>query len=153
MKPYQVEIQIHPTVRNISHKKLQQDSQAILKALGWSKAALSLLLTDDSGIRPIHKHYLGDDTPTDVISFCHFEGEGPVPDWNGLPFLGDLVISVETARREALRHGHSLWYEICFYVCHGLLHFEGFEDHTPARRRRMFRIQEAVLEAAGISKK
>ncbi len=153
MGSHQVEVQIHPQVRNVSPEKLRRDTRAILKAMGWPPSSLSLLLTDDAGIRPIHKAYLGEDTPTDVISFCHFEGEGPAPVLKGVPFLGDLVISAETAKREARHQGHTFWYELCFYICHGLLHFAGFEDHTPARRRRMFRIQEAVLDSAGIGKK
>lgn len=153
MPACQIEIQIQSAKNyGLSEAAVRRDTAAILKALGWSSAALSLVLTDDAGIRPVHKEFLGDDTPTDVISFSQLEGEGPPARWGGVPFLGDLVISIETAAREARRHGHSLRYELCFYICHGLLHFEGFDDATPSMRRRMFRIQEAVLTASGIGK-
>lgn len=152
MSACRVEIQLQTAAYGLKEVSVRHDAKAILGALGWKSAGLSLVLTDDEGIRPVHKEYLGDDTPTDVISFSQLEGEGPVPRWGKIPFLGDLVISVETAAREARRHKHSLRYELCFYICHGLLHFEGFDDRTPAMRRRMFRIQEAVLTAAGIGK-
>lgn len=153
MNRYLVALQIQTSQPlAVTEAAVKRDAERILKTMGWTRAALSLVLTDDEGIRPVHKEFLNDDSPTDVISFSQLEGEGPQPLWEGLVFLGDLVISAETASREAARRGHSLRYELCFYICHGLLHFEGFDDRTPALRRRMFRIQEAVLAAAGIRK-
>lgn len=97
-----------------------------------SEIAVSLLLTDDEEIAAIHGEYLDDPTPTDVISFA----------------LGDeaeLAISVETARRLAKEHGHTLRAELALYVVHGLLHCCGFDDMTARERRAMRAAEREVM--------
>jgi probable rRNA maturation factor len=62
--------------------------------------------------------------------------------------LGDVVISVETAARQAKEHGHSLAQEIAFLLIHGMLHLFGYDDTTPAARRRMWTKQARLLAIA-----
>ena len=95
-----------------------------------------MLITDDAGIREINHAWLGKDRPTNVISFAMQEGAGAgvQPD-----LLGDVVISAETAARDALDAGVAVEHELCFLLLHGILHLLGFDHErgTAAEARRM----------------
>ncbi len=86
---------------------------------------LSIVITDDEQIREINRDYLDRDRPTNVISFAMQEGEG-----SGLQpgLLGDVVISAETAARDAAEAGLTFESELLFLLLHGILHLLGF-DH------------------------
>jgi probable rRNA maturation factor len=82
-----------------------------------------------------------------VLSFSQFEGEEfpfELPA-DSLP-LGDLVISIETAARQAAERHHSLATEIAFLAVHGTLHLLGYDHVTSAQRRAMWKQQEAIVE-------
>jgi probable rRNA maturation factor len=98
---------------------------------------VSLLLTDDREIARLHGEYLGDATPTDVISFA-------------LDGTAELVISVATAKRCAKAHGHPYRHELALYVVHGLLHVCGFDDVRPRARARMRAAERTVLRRLGL---
>ncbi len=103
--------------------------------------ALSFALTDDAGIRTINAEMLDHDYATDVLSFPM--NEEPVLE-------GEVLISAETARREADRRGHPAYHELLLYAVHGVLHLVGYDDHGSAARRRMRRAERAALAALGI---
>lgn len=90
---------------------------------------VSLALVDDEAMRELNRQYRGIDAPTDVLSFSQDEGPGPVP--GGTRLLGDVVVSVDTAARQAKAAGHSLDTEACHLVIHGVLHLLGYDDVTP----------------------
>lgn len=96
----------------------------ILNALACPEAELSLVLVDDSSISHMNATYLQRPWPTNVISFSQQEGEGS----SCQELLGDVVISVETAARQAQEVGGSLYAELCFLLIHGTLHLLGY-DH------------------------
>jgi len=106
-------------------ERLEQVAQKILNVSGCPDSELSLLLVDDEQIHEINRDYLDHDYPTNVISFAMREGEGAdvQPD-----LLGDVVISVETALRDASEAGTSFESELYFLLLHGVLHLLGF-DH------------------------
>lgn len=86
---------------------------------------ISLVFTDDKTIQELNKNYRGKDKPTDVLSFSQLEN----PEFGIEPItLGDLVISVETAKRQAKKYEHSLQREIERLLIHGTLHLLGY-DH------------------------
>lgn len=87
-------------------------------------------LVDDATIARVHAEFLGDDSPTDVITFHH----------------GEILLSVETACRQALELRTSKGKELALYLIHGLLHLAGYDDHEPDQRREMHKIQEIILE-------
>lgn len=95
-----------------------------------------MLVTDDAGIREINHAWLGKDRPTNVISFAMREGEGlsVQPE-----LLGDVVISAETAARDAAEAGVPAEHELCFLLLHGLLHLLGYDHErgTAEDARRM----------------
>jgi probable rRNA maturation factor len=97
---------------------------------------LSVLVTDDAGIREINHAWLGKDRPTNVISFAMQEGAGAgvQPD-----LLGDVVISADTAARDAAEAGAPVEHELCFLLLHGILHLLGYDHErgTAAEARRM----------------
>ncbi len=101
-------------------------------------AELSFLVVDDARMQQINREQLGHDYPTDVISF-------PLEDDPVL--MGDVVVSAETARREAAARGHPAYHELVLYAVHGVMHLLGFDDHSPADRRRMRRAERAALAA------
>jgi probable rRNA maturation factor len=87
---------------------------------------------------------LNRDYPTDVLAFPQHKGfPSPQPQ-----LLGDVVISVETAARQAKEHGHSLARELALLLIHGILHLFGYDDSTPAARRRMWSQQTHLLAIA-----
>lgn len=100
-------------------------AQRILSASGCPKAELSILLVDDAQIQVVNRDYLQRDKPTNVISFAMQEGEGSGIQPN---LLGDIVISTETAARDAEEAGLPFESELYFLLVHGILHLLGF-DH------------------------
>lgn len=101
---------------------------AALQAL----SGVDIILVSDRRIALLHGEFLGDPAPTDVITFLH----------------GEIVLSAETARREAFRRGLPLPREIARYVVHGLLHLGGWSDETPAAAVEMRSVQEKILRRA-----
>ena len=100
-----------------------------LSALGCEEAEVSLWLCDDETIKGLHREYFDIDEPTNVISFAQREGEFPDIEPE---MLGDVVISFETASRDAAEAGKALDDEVLFLAIHGILHLLGF-DHEGDR--------------------
>lgn len=118
---------------------------------GVDAAEVSVVLVDDERIHELNRDYRGVDRPTDVLSFAMREGEGePVQTEEGRELLGDIVISVETAERQANQYGHSLRRELAFLAVHGFLHLLGYDHQSPEQERVMFGKQEEVLSALGL---
>lgn len=93
--------------------------------MGYEGCEISLLFTDDDGIRALNSTYRGLDKPTNVLSFSMLEGELETP---FTEMLGDVVISVETAETEALEAGIHTEERLSQLLVHGILHLAGF-DH------------------------
>ena len=89
-------------------------------------------LISDGRIALLHRKFLGQSGPTDVMTFQH----------------GEIFISVETARRHARAFGNSFVHELKLYIVHGLLHLQGFDDQTPGEAYKMKRAQEKILRSA-----
>jgi probable rRNA maturation factor len=112
--------------------------RACLKLAGRKTEALSQLdevsvaLVSDRRIADLHRRFLNERGPTDVITFQH----------------GEIVISAETAKRQARAFQTSLEDELRLYIAHGLLHLHGYDDKTPAGAAEMKRLQESVVEKA-----
>ena len=109
--------------QKIDLTKTERIASRILDALECPEAELSIVVVDDAGIQELNRDYLGRDRPTNVISFPMLEGEesGIVP---GL--LGDVVISADTAARDAEEAGSTFEREFFFLLIHGILHLVGF---------------------------
>ncbi len=115
----------------------------MLRSLDLGDAELSVALTDDREIHELNRVFRRKDKPTDVLAFAMREGEsvghGPPGDvaQKAPEMLGDVVISVETARRQAARRRRLLGNEVRELLAHGLLHLVGYDHQTDAEEREM----------------
>jgi probable rRNA maturation factor len=101
---------------------------------------VALRITNDSEIARLHERFFGDAAATDVISFPSGE---PLSEQFG--YLGDIVVSLDAARRQAPEVGHGVERELAFLALHGLLHLIGYDDQTEPRRAMMLARQEELL--------
>ena len=125
--------------------RLARSARTILRALHLEGAELSLALVSDPVMRDLNKTWRGKDKPTDVLSFPMREAAGPGSQGE---LLGDVVISVDTARGQAVEYGHSLAVEGERLLVHGVLHLIGYDhERSAAEARRMFRKERALLRA------
>ena len=120
-----IEIENRQTKKKIRKIPLRKVARKILSVSGCPDAQLSILIVDDAMIQEINRDYLNKDRPTNVISFAMQEGEGGgvQPD-----LLGDVVISAETAARDACEAQNSFESELYFLLLHCILHLLGY-DH------------------------
>ncbi|WP_461831904.1 rRNA maturation RNase YbeY [Aquifex sp.] len=108
-------------------------------ALNLQGVELSVYITDDEEIRELNKTYRKKDKPTDVLSF-------PVNETiNGLRILGDVVISQDTAERQARELGHSLRDEIKRLLIHGIVHLLGYDHEKGGEEEKKFFEMENYL--------
>ena len=113
---------------------------------------LSLRLTDDAEIQELNAQYRNKNQPTDVLAFAALEADIPQSEEMllHLPlYLGDLVISVETASRQAQQQGHSLQTELAWLAAHGLLHLLGWDHPDDDSLTEMLSMQATLLESIG----
>ena len=127
-------------------KYLDPIAEKTAKTLGIpSDFECSVILVDRAEIHAINREYRHIDRPTDVISFAMEEGES-----SGIPSstreLGDIFINVEAIRTQADDYGHSLKREFCFLFTHGLLHLLGFDHLNEDDEKKMFGLQEVILD-------
>lgn len=104
---------------------------------------VSLAVVDDGRITGLNRSFKGHGDPTDVLAFPLEDPDVPDPD----PELGEIVISADTAARQADELGHSFVREMCLLALHGLLHLLGRDDADPAQRQAMLAEGEALLDA------
>jgi len=109
---------------------------------------LSVLLTDDASVRSLNRDYRNVDEPTDVLSFAQSEGDEFERPEGVSPHLGDVVISVDTARRQAADHGLSLQDEAAHLLVHGILHLLGYDHEAPDDAAAMRGREDAILGVA-----
>ncbi|MGJ5676704.1 MAG: rRNA maturation RNase YbeY [Nostochopsis sp.] len=115
---------------------------------------IGLRLTNDSEIQELNAQYRHQDKPTDVLSFAALEVDSPVPSevLASMPlYLGDIVISVDTAQEQAQKQGHTLLTELAWLASHGLLHLLGWDHPDEESLERMLKQQVILLNSTGIS--
>jgi probable rRNA maturation factor len=115
---------------------------------------LSLRLTDDREMQSLNHRYRQQDKPTDVLAFAALEATDPLPAEvvASLPlYLGDVVISIETAHRQAKTQEHSLETELAWLAAHGLLHLLGWDHPNEASLSQMLSQQQVLLCTVGLT--
>ena len=132
---------LHPDAHRLTARVRRLAARA-LGALGRGNVDLHVTLADDVTIRRLHGRYLGDRHATDVLAF-DLRGPGPSR------LLGEVVVSVDTARRQARRMRVPLTLELDLLVVHGVLHLAGYEDGSPADARAMHERAREILSARG----
>jgi len=127
-------------VKGVESKLLSKIAHRALEVLGLSRVELSIALVSDVQIKRLNKLYRNKDKPTDVLSFPIGE---KVEDWL---ILGDIVISVDTAKRQAQELGHSLEEELKRLLVHGLVHLLGYDHELGGEEeKKFFELEEFVL--------
>jgi probable rRNA maturation factor len=123
---------------------MRRRAERMLAHLELSRAELSVALVDDPVIQALNKTYRRKDKPTDVLAFPMQE---PVPERpEGL--LGDVILSIDTARRQAKKHRRPLLAELTMLLAHGLLHLLGHDHRDDAEERDMKARTRALEDAA-----
>ena len=116
----------------VNARRLKQDARKLLGAVGEESSTLSISLVDDREIAILNRDHRGKDKPTDVLSF-------PLDPSEEAPerLLGDIVISVDTAKRQAAEYDALLQNEVNRLLIHGILHVLGYDHEEPAQRQTM----------------
>ncbi|MDI6784216.1 MAG: rRNA maturation RNase YbeY [bacterium] len=130
-----VSINLEYPVPKLMLRKLKFIAQSILEQEQRVQAELSVLLTDDRTITELNQKYFKRARATDVIAFPQADSK----------VLGDVVISVETAEKQAIELGHHLEEELFYLFIHGILHLLGFDDTKTNLRRKMRAKERAYL--------
>jgi probable rRNA maturation factor len=120
----------------------------MLCSLGIDAAELSILLTDDETIHKLNAEHRGKRRPTDVLAFPLIEPERTPLATVGDGPLGDVVISLDTAQRQASGRGHDLLEEVRLLLAHGVLHLVGYDHGTDAQEREMNRLTTRLVESS-----
>ena len=132
----------------LSTKLVVYWAERMLAVLHRAEAELSVLLTDDRTIANLNRDYRQKDRPTDVLSF-HFESSGAATSVEAEWLLGDIVISLDTAARQAQSRKRPLEEEVRWLLAHGLLHLVGYDHATPEEKRAMVSWTRKLVRAAG----
>jgi probable rRNA maturation factor len=127
-------------------RAFRADANSLLEILALERCELSLMLVSDSAIRRLNRDFRAKDKATDVLSFPQLDASGEVPlsaksiaSKAPPSMLGDVVISIDTARRQARELGQSIAHRIRTLLIHGLLHLLGYDhERSKAEARRMF---------------
>jgi probable rRNA maturation factor len=123
-------------------RKIRRVAQRILTELGLLEAELSLLFVNDLQIQALNRRYLQRDKPTNVLAFPMRKGEFPTLHPH---LLGDLVISVETAKRQSNRFGLDEMGMIILLMIHGVLHLMGYEHEGTQKGAREMVLKQKEL--------
>jgi probable rRNA maturation factor len=130
----------------VDGRGLVATAKRLLGAIGEAGAALSLSLVSDQTIRVLNRSYRGRDSVTDVLSFPLGPSHSAIPG----RLLGDVVISVETAKRQATAYDAPLQHELYRLLIHGLLHLKGHDHITTSERRAMKREERRLADAIAL---
>jgi probable rRNA maturation factor len=127
--------------------RLRRSAARFLDILDLDDVELSVLLTTDAGIQDLNRRWRRKNRPTDVLSF---PAGTPAPGSTGPFHLGDVILSLDTARRQARAHRRSLADELDLYLAHGLLHLLGHDHHRRADAKRMAFLESRLLGRPGM---
>ena len=161
-------------VENETDEEFSFDTEGLIKLLTETvmkrfdipyELSLNVTFTDDETIREINREFRNIDSSTDVLSFPALEFEKP-GDFSGISeddpecfdpdtgelIFGDIMISLEHAKKQAEEYGHSYNREVAFLLTHSLLHLSGFDHMEDEERKIMEALQEQILDEIGITR-
>ncbi|HTV73693.1 MAG TPA: rRNA maturation RNase YbeY [Candidatus Acidoferrales bacterium] len=137
---------------HLSQAKIEKTVRALLAAVDEPTSSLSISLVGDRAIRTLNRAHRGKDRPTDVLSFPLFEPQAfkRKNRTQSERLLGDIVISLDTAARQAKAYDASLQAEVERLLIHGVLHLLGHDHEKPGERRRMEAEERRLADAIGM---
>lgn len=115
-----------------------------------NNAIFSIVFLNDEEIHNMNREYRGVDRITDVISFAFEDNENLR--YNDIRMLGDIYVCIPQMKRQAKSYGHSEKRELSFLVIHGLLHLLGYDHMNPKDEKKMFALQELILDGKNIKR-
>ena len=146
---YTIALNVDTAAEDIDRAKLRALARKALRNEGVAAPAeLSIVLTDDATVRALNRDYRGTDAPTDVLSFAQGEGEAFAAAPGASRHVGDVIVSVDTARRQAKRYKLTLHDEVAHLLVHGVLHLLGYDHEAPEDARVMRAHEDAILGPA-----
>jgi probable rRNA maturation factor len=142
---YLIELQSDIEAPGVDAHALERIAYHALELEGVGQPAeLSIVLTGDATVRALNRDYRNTDAPTDVLSFAQTEGDVFARPDEASRHLGDVVISIDTARRQAQEYALALQDEVAHLLVHGILHLLGY-DHEAAEDERIMRQHEDAI--------
>lgn len=144
--PFAITLEVETEAPDVDPDALVSLAARVMAGEGVAPGTeLAIVITDDDEVRRLNAEFLGVDEPTDVLSFPD-EGDDFVEPNDTPPLLGDIAISIDTARRQAQALGHPLMAELNHLLVHGILHLCGY-DHVdnPEEEARMRAREEHYL--------
>lgn len=148
--------------RKAQETLIRKAIRTVLTAEGVSvPCEVNVLLTDDVGIQEINKEQRQIDAPTDVLSFPMLDLVPGEPLTNkvwadpgtGLTVLGDMVLSVDRIKEQAVQYGHAKRRELCYLVVHSALHLLGYDHLDEGPQKALMRErEETILETLGVTR-
>ena len=143
-----VHMQSHVRRVTFDQAHLDRLARAILSDVGETSAELGILFVGDQRMRGFNRQYLGKDRTTDVLAFAMRESLTPHPSPLTPVMLGDVVIAVPTAARQAKQGRRSLDEELTVLLVHGILHLCGYDhERSEKEARRMHRRERMILRS------
>lgn len=158
--PYQIQITNQQTNSPVDEAHLLRCAHETLRQEGIARAEISIAIVDDPSIHEINRTHLQHDYPTDVISFLLDSGvadprsvaqAGPKGRGQGLWIDGEIILSADTAVREAREYDWDASSEMALYVVHGLLHLCGYDDLSDEEQAIMREREREILTSLGLS--
>jgi probable rRNA maturation factor len=137
----------------VDERRIVRTARALLAALGEANSSVAVSLVGDRGIRSLNRRHRGKDRATDVLSFPlagPSRGRAAVNGAAPERLLGDLVISLDAAQRQAGEYAVPLVREVERLMIHGLLHLLGHDHETAPERARMVRAERRLAKAIGM---
>ena len=127
--------------KELSSVLFEEQIKKVIRKLEHTSSDLSIVVTGDDAIRKLNKEYRNHNAATDVLSFEH----GDIDPDTGNNFLGDVIISLDRAKDQSDKKGHSLHEEIVLLTIHGILHLLGYKHSDPKEEETMFALQDELL--------
>ncbi len=141
--PYDLDI-LPPSAPDApAESEIRRAIELALRRHGCRRASVDVVVVDDRTIARMNKRYCRQAGPTDVLCLELARSNDGVVD-------GQIAASLDTARREAKRRGHSVQAELLLYCVHGTLHLLGYDDRDPDDAQRMHAMEDELLEELGI---
>ncbi|MBO5505397.1 MAG: rRNA maturation RNase YbeY [Clostridia bacterium] len=153
----QDKIKVTFTLKRLIKKALKTG----LSVMGWdSRVDISVMFTDNEGIRVLNREHREIDRETDVLSFplIEYDEKGEYIESSldysekGNLCMGDIVLSLEKALAQAEEYGHSFERETGFLTVHSLLHLMGYDHMTEEEEKEMFTFQKEILDKMGLKR-
>ena len=122
----------------------------LVEKLDLKNCEFNIILTTNKKIHEINKEYRGIDRETDVISFALEDNKDIL--YDDFRLLGDIYISIDKCYSQAMEYGHSRVRELCFLATHGVLHLLGYDHMNEEDEKKMFSLQNELLDGYNIKR-